>query len=266
MKNLNILITNDDGIEANGINVTAEVMREFGNVTVVAPAGPQSGMSAAISLMKQLRLKKIDESPVTETLGSLKRYSFTGTPTDCAKMGMSLLSQEGIIPDYLVSGLNHGTNSSVAAVYSGTLGAAKEGAIYDVPSIAFSYTEFDHDADLTTPKYFERIIMKMAMEVGVKTGTYWNVNIPGLPIKDVKGIMVTIQGRGRWIREFDFISEENDETIFTMLGDFIDLSGFGPENDHIANINGYVSLTPLKIDSTDYQEVDRLNEILSHKR
>jgi len=260
MKNINILITNDDGIEANGINVTAEVMREFGNVTVVAPAGPQSGMSAAISIMRQLRLKKIDESPATETLGSIRRFSFTGTPADCAKMGMNIFIADGLMPDYLVSGVNHGTNASIAAIYSGTLGAAKEGAIYDVPSIAFSFTEYDPMADLTTVRHFERIIMKRALEIGIKKGTYWNVNIPALPIDQMKGIMVTIQGRGRWIREFDHLTDEGEDKIYTMLGDFIDLSGKSPLDDHIANINGYISITPQKVDTTDYEEFDRITE------
>ena len=123
-----ILITNDDGIEADGIHVLASIMRRYGNVTVVAPLHAQSGKSAALSLDTKLYLKQIKNEP------GYREYTFNGTPVDCIKIGINECWPEGRLPDLVVSGINHGANCSVASLYSGTLGACIEGTVYGIPS------------------------------------------------------------------------------------------------------------------------------------
>ena len=133
-----ILVVNDDGFRAKGLQVLTQMLREFGNVTVVAPYEAQSGKSASLTLDRPLVIDKIVNEPATEELGSLRIYTLTGTPVDCAKMGINGFKLEGHMPDLLVSGINHGSNASSASLYSGTLGAATEGTLYGIPSIGLS--------------------------------------------------------------------------------------------------------------------------------
>ena len=262
MKLIEILVTNDDGLDAKGVKEVAALMRTYGNVTVVAPSEPQSGKSAAISLENTLRLNLVESVSASEGRGSLRIYSFTGTPVDCVKMGVNLFINEGRMPDLLVSGINHGSNASVASVYSGTLGAAAEGAIYDIPSIGLSLCSHNPAPDFTGVIHYSRIIMDNLLKTGISRGIYLNVNFPNLPLEEIKGIKIAHQGHGRWIREFDKRTDPRGREYYWIIGRFLNLDD-AQDADHNLIDDGYVSIVPHRVDNTDYQEIERLRDLWS---
>lgn len=254
---LEILITNDDGYLAKGINVIAEFMKQWGNVTVVAPKTPQSGKSGSITLAVPLYLEEIRKEE------NLRIFTLTGTPVDCVKMGVRILRNEGRTVDLLVSGINHGSNTSAASVYSGTLGAATEGALYDIPSIGFSINTHDPDPDFEGVLRYAGIILDKYFETGLSRGTFLNVNVPDIPADEIKGIRIARQGAGRWVREFEAVTEADGSEHFAMMGMFEDMepsyvSGGYIQGDHRLMQDGYVSVVPHRIDTTDYLEAERL--------
>lgn len=250
-----ILITNDDSISAKGINFLARMMMQYGDVTVVAPAEPQSGKSAALSLATPQYLKKIHEEE------GLKIYSFEGTPVDCIKLAMNVFfSKEH--PDLIMSGINHGPNFSVASLYSGTLGACIEGTLYEVPSIGFSINTHKDDPDFSSVEHFGKIILDKFFQEPHDSGTYLNVNFPNIPAEEVKGIKMARRGRGRWIKEYEIRQDEEGGEYYFMKGEFEDLENEPQFGDHTLNVLGkYVTIVPHKIDTTDYQEVERLKNV-----
>ena len=153
-----ILITNDDGITAPGLRNLVEVMKTIGEVVVVAPDSPQSGMGHAITINKPLRLDKVS------VFSGVDSYQCSGTPADCVKLAVNRVLHRK--PDILVSGINHGSNSSINVIYSGTMSAAVEGAIEGIPSIGFSLCDFNIDADFTVAKHYAKIIVKRILKIG----------------------------------------------------------------------------------------------------
>ena len=232
MKLREILVINDDGIDSKGIKVLSEFMRKYGNVTVVAPKYPQSGKSASLTLDNPLILKKYSSSPATESLGEIHYYSLSGTPADCAKMAINIHLNSGIKTDLLVSGINHGTNCSIASVYSGTLGAAAEATIYGIPALGLSLDDHSEDANFESTLHYE----------------------------DIKGIKFAKQGRGQWIKEFDEYKDPKGHQFFWMGGHFNNLTN-DQDADHIALHSGYVTIVPHKVDNTDYEEIERLKSL-----
>ena len=190
---MRILITNDDGYQSKGIQVLANIMKKYGEVTVIAPKTHQSGMSMAVSLgFKQIAHKD---------LGNGWHY-VDATPASCVKFGLNTMFLNQF-PDVVVSGINHGSNASTASCYSGTLGAAAEAALNGIPAIGVSLDDFHVDADFSAiEKYFGDIFEKLMSERTGKFGVYYNVNFPSIPANDIKGVRVGYQGKGRWIREF----------------------------------------------------------------
>lgn len=259
-KRLEILVTNDDGVTAKGINVIAGYMRKWGNVTVVAPASPQSGKSGSISIGSPVRLSKISETE------GFRIFSLSGSPVDCVKMGIRILRNEGRNADLLISGINHGSNTSAASVYSGTLGAATEGCLYDIPSIGLSLNTHDENPDFDAAlKYSDKIIEKY-FDNGLPRGTYLNVNIPAVPETEIKGIRIAHQGAGRWVREFEAVMEPDGRESFVMKGMFEDMeqsyeSGMNLQGDHRLLQDNYVTIVPHKIDTTNYDEARRLIDL-----
>ncbi len=246
-----ILITNDDGFNAKGINILAELMMEYGNVTVVAPTYMQSGKSAALSLQTPLYLK---EEVVKE---GLKIYSFGGTPVDCVKMGINKFFQDRY-PDLLVSGINHGSNASVASLYSGTLGGCIEGTIYGIPSIGFSIDSHSESPDFEVVIHYGRIILDKFLAHKPSPYVYLNVNFPNLPKEEIKGIKMARRGYGKWIKEYTIQKDENDNEYYWMSGIFENLEKEEELGDHLLNKSGYITIVPHKIDTTDYEEIERL--------
>jgi len=257
-----ILVVNDDGFRAKGIQVLAQMLREFGNVTVVAPYEAQSGKSASLTLDRPLMLEKPVNEPATEELGSLRVYTLTGSPVDCAKLGINGFKKEGHMPDLLVSGINHGSNASAASIYSGTLGATTEGTLYGIPSIGFSINTHDEDPDFTAVLFYGRRFVSRVLEDGLRQDVFLNINFPNLPLEQIRGIRAARQGRGRWINEFDHRVTQRGKHYFWMVGEFEDEEPVGdPDADHHVLDAGFISVVPHRIDTTDYEEVERLREL-----
>lgn len=250
MKKPTILISNDDGIHAPGILALIEVAREFGEVWVVAPDSPQSGMGHAISVAETLRIQK--ETLFDDVVG----YACSGTPADCVKLATGVLMKKQ--PDLILSGINHGANSSVSTIYSGTLSAAREGAIQGIASIGFSHTAFSHSSDMSACKVIVRKLIEVALKGPLAAGHYLNVNIPALPIEKIKGIRVTRQAVGRWIEEFDERMDPFGRPYYWLKGRF-ELLDKGTDTDEYALHEGYVSVTPLEFDMTDHHNLPMLN-------
>lgn len=269
MADREILLTNDDGFFAPGINALALLLREYGNVTMVAPADVSSGASASFSMDRILRLRKLEEEgPCIEKgvrLGSIRKFSFTGTPVDCAKMGVNLYREEGRMPDFLASGINHGSNASAAAIYSGTLGATREGTIYGIPSVGFSIDSHDLSTDLSAVTEYSRKVLDKVFEYGITPGTFLNVNFPALPKERIRGFRFATQGLGRWEKEFERRTDPRGRVYYWIVGTFVDMDqeagecfGEGSCGDHKLVEKGWISVCPMKIDATDYDEIGRL--------
>ena len=251
---MDILITNDDSINAKGIRFLARMMMKYGDVTVVAPAEPQSGKSAALSLATPQYLKKVHEED------GLRMYSFEGTPVDCVKLAMNVFFRDSR-PDLLMSGINHGPNFSVASLYSGTLGACIEGTLYGIPSIGFSINTHSSDPDLCCVEHFGHIILEKFLQEPHSKDVYLNINFPNLPTEEVKGIRMARRGLGRWVKEYEIQRDEVGGEYYFMKGEFENLETDPEFGDHTLNVLGkYVTIVPHKIDTTDYDEVERLRQ------
>ena len=249
-----ILITNDDGVKSKGIGALTDLMRPYGQVTVVAPFEAQSGMSAALTIGKPLRLTELRNEE------DLKVYACSGTPADCVKMAMNQIFSNKM-PDILVSGINHGSNASIAALYSGTLGAAAEGTVYGIPSIGFSLASHDPNADFSAAVHYAKIIIDKFLELPPAANTYLNVNFPAVKLEHIKGIRFSGQGKGQWIKEFEERKDPYGFNYYWMTGEFYNNE---PENrlaDHNLVAQNYISIVPHKIDTTDYYELKRLEEL-----
>lgn len=251
-----ILVTNDDSVNAEGIKILARLMMKWGNVTVIAPKEVQSGKSMAITMESPLRLSKISEEE------GLVVYSLNGTPVDCVKMAMHRCYLDSK-PDIVVSGINHGSNASVASVYSGTLGAVMEGTIYGVPSIGFSLADHRFNADFSGAEKYIPIIMEKFFELNpLKDGSYLNINFPMLPASEIKGIKLAHQGSGKWIKEFNDRVDPFGREYFWMTGEFINQEDKeDSKGDHVLNHNGYISIVPHKVDNTDYALLEDFKKI-----
>ena len=249
-----ILITNDDGVKSKGIGALTDLMRPYGQVTVVAPFEAQSGMSAALTIGKPLRLTELRSEE------GLKVYACSGTPADCVKMAMNQIFYDKM-PDILVSGINHGSNASIAALYSGTLGAAAEGTVYGIPSIGFSLASHAPNADFSAAVHYAKIIIDKFLKIPPVANTYLNVNFPAVKIEDIKGIKFSEQGKGQWIKEFEERKDPYGFNYYWMTGEFFNNE---PENklaDHNLVAQNFISIVPHKIDTTDYNELKRLEEL-----
>ena len=246
-----ILVTNDDGITAPGVRTLISVMQEIGDVIVVAPDKPQSAMGHAITINNTLYLNKISapDAEVTE-------YSCSGTPVDCVKMAVSeILKQK---PDLCVSGINHGSNSSINVIYSGTMSAAVEAGIEGIPAIGFSLQDFDWNADFEPTRPFVKKIAMQVLENGLPDGVLLNVNFPKLKLEQIRGIKVCRQAKALWIEKFDKRSTPNGKDYYWLTGEFVNQDK-GDDTDEWALDNGYISLVPVQFDLTAHHAIQQLN-------
>lgn len=242
-----ILITNDDGVSAKGLRELTEVMRLFGDVVVVAPDGHRSGMSNAITVDHPIRVTKtVDED-------DYQVYKCTGTPVDCVKLAFNQLLDR--YPDFVVSGINHGSNSSISVVYSGTMGAALEGCIHGIPSIGFSLNDYDHEADFARAKIYVARVFQTVAENGLPPFVCLNVNIPK---GEIKGIHVCRQTTGKWIEEFDKRTDPHKREYYWMAGYFENHEEDVADTDVYSLDNGYVSVVPVNADMTCYQTLEAM--------
>lgn len=246
-----ILVCNDDGITAPGIAATVEVMKKLGKVVVVAPDGPQSGMGHAITINKPLRLERNNQFG-----DEVESYHCSGTPADCVKLAVDKVMHRK--PDLLVSGVNHGSNSSINVIYSGTMSAAVEGGIEGIQSIGFSLLDFSWDADFTASKIYMEQVAKQVLQNGLPSGTLLNVNIPKGEPETIKGIKVCRQARAKWVEEFDQREDPYGRNYFWLTGKFINFDK-GEDTDEWALEHHYVSVVPVQFDLTAHHAISTLN-------
>ncbi|MBD1396984.1 5'/3'-nucleotidase SurE [Pontibacter sp. JH31] len=249
-----ILVSNDDGITAPGIRTLVKVAKSIGEVIVVAPDGPQSGMGHAITIGNTLRL---DKSIAFDDLG-IEAYECSGTPADCVKLAKHHVLKERR-PDLVVSGINHGSNSSISVLYSGTMSAAIEAAIEGLPAIGFSLCDYGHEADFSHTEEFVEVIIRQALQHGIPENTALNVNLPKKSSEPIKGIKVCRQAHAKWQEEFDERLDPRNRRYFWMTGSFVNFDK-GEDTDECALLNNYVSVVPCQYDMTAYHAMARLNE------
>ena len=246
-----ILVTNDDGISAPGLRSLIHIMNSIGEVVVVAPDSPQSGMGQAITINSTLRCTqvKIDNGPQQE-------YSCSGTPADCVKLGVhEILKQK---PDLCVSGINHGSNAAINVIYSGTMSAAIEAGIEGIPAIGFSLLDYAWDADFTTLHPYVEKITKSALQYKIPESTVLNVNFPKRKKGEIRGIKICRQANAYWIEEFDKRKDPMGKEYYWMTGAFINNDN-GEDTDIWALENGYVSVVPTQFDLTAHHQIQNLN-------
>ncbi|GAA3773447.1 MULTISPECIES: 5'/3'-nucleotidase SurE [Corallibacter] len=246
-----ILVTNDDGITAPGIRALISVAKEIGDVVVVAPDSPQSGMGHAITINSTLHLDHvhIDDDSKNE-------YSCSGTPADCVKLAINEILDRK--PDICISGINHGSNSSINVIYSGTMSAAIEAGIEGIPAIGFSLLDYNYNADFTAAKKVAKTVLKNALKHGIPNDIVLNVNIPNISKKDIKGIKVCRQARANWKEEFDKRQTPHGKDYYWLTGKFVNLDK-GKDTDEWALENGYVSVVPVQFDLTAHHSIQQLN-------
>ena len=246
-----ILVTNDDGITAPGIRALIKIMNTIGDVVVVAPDRPQSGMGHAITVDNVLHC-----NPITIDDGPQIEYSCSGTPADCVKMAINeILNRK---PDLCVSGINHGANSSINVIYSGTMSAAVEAGVEGVPAIGFSLLDFNYKADFDQGKQFVKRITLSALKNGIPEATVLNVNIPKLKEEDIKGIKICRQANGYWREDFDKRKSPFGKEYYWLSVEFINKDK-GEDTDIWALENGYISVVPVQFDLTAHHMIQKLN-------
>lgn len=246
-----ILVTNDDGYKAAGLEALVEMVKPFGKVVVVAPEEGHSGMSHAITIKVPLRLKQRKRDD------DVTFYTVNGTPVDCVKLAMSQLFTNRI-PDLVVSGINHGSNSSISIIYSGTMAAAIEGCLYGIPSIGFSLLDYDESPDFSASIRFGRVIVQNVLDKGLSKGCCLNVNIPVLPVKSVKGIRVARQNKGTWREEFEKRTDPRGVDYYWLTGYFLNEEPDATDTDEYWLNQGCISVVPVQVDLTSYTELERL--------
>ena len=245
---MKILVTNDDGIDSAGIAALKKSLSEIAEVTVVAPRQEQSAVGHGITMQIPLRVQEyyID--------GTFFGYAVDGTPADCVKMGMRNIMKED--PDLVVSGINHGSNTAINIIYSGTVSGAREAAIMDVPSISISVTnhrvkDFSYAAEIA------KMLALKINEHGLALGTLLNVNVPDVPEDEIKGILVTKQGKSKWDDIYEKRVDPYGKDYYWLTGSMMEVDK-ELEFDQVAIKNNFIAVTPIHFDLTDYETYDKL--------
>lgn len=245
-----ILVTNDDGIFAPGITFLAKLASQFGRVIVVAPDKPQSGMGHAITINSTLRIQKTNYHNVE------MEFACSGTPVDCVKMAVNHILKKR--PDLVLSGINHGSNSSINVIYSGTMSAAIEGALEGTPSIGFSLCDYAMEADFAQAGKFISKIIEESLKNKMPKGLCLNVNIPKLKEADFKGIKVVRQARANWVERFEERKDPYGRNYYWLTGEFVNFEPESLDTDEWALSNGYISIVPTQADLTAHAHLPEL--------
>ena len=248
-----ILVTNDDGITAPGLRTLVKVMNKIGEVVVVAPDSPQSGMGHAITVDDTLYCRKenIDNGPQTE-------YSTSGTPADCVKLAVNEILKHK--PDLCVSGINHGSNASINVIYSGTMSAAIEAGVEGIPSIGFSMCDYSWNASFELCEKYVEIISREVLKKSSKKSIILNVNFPKMNNgSKYKGVKIARQAKSYWKETFDKRENPNGRKYYWLTGEHINLDK-GKETDQWALKNGYISIVPIMYDMTSYSEIEEIKK------
>jgi 5'-nucleotidase len=251
MKKPLILVVNDDGIFAPGIAALIDVVKNIGEVVVVAPDSPQSAKGHALTIHDPIRLNRDKK-----IFPHIEAYECSGTPVDCVKLAKFLVLKDRKI-DLCVSGINHGANHSVNILYSGTLSAAMEASIEGIPSVGFSLMDFSFDANFEPCKPYVKKICEHALSDNM-TAKLLNVNFPKLPENEIKGIKVCRQADARWAEEFQEGRDPTGRPYYWLTGKFVNLDKDKTDTDVWALQNGYVSVVPSHHDLTQYSSIENL--------
>ena len=246
-----ILVTNDDGVSAPGIMALVEAMAEIGKVIVVAPDKPQSGMGHAITIGDPLRIEKV------HLFDNIEAYQCSGTPVDCVKLAKDKILHRN--PDLCVSGINHGSNSSINVIYSGTMSAAVEASIEGINAIGFSLLDYSFEANFEGAKHYAKILAKSLLEHGLPKGTLLNVNIPAVPLEEVNGMKICRQANAKWEEDYDERVDPRGNKYFWLTGKFVNYD-LGEDTDEWALKRGYVSVVPVQFDLTANHGIEYMNE------
>lgn len=276
---MRILLTNDDGYDAKGLQSLVKVLEKYGELLVVAPKSAQSGMSMAVTMGR----KPIAVKHLGKRGGNQDWWYLDGTPASCVKYGIDNILCPAK-PDLVVSGINHGSNAATAAIYSGTVGAAMEGAVNGIPSLAISLDSFDPDADFSAIEaLLPGLLDRLLPAISGRFGEFYNINFPNLPASGIKGVKAATMGMGHWEKEYEPYDEttfrkknfrprpsdleylaaaEPGEEMVVMVGDFISNEGNAASADHLLLADGWITVTPQNIDNTDSSEHERLCGII----
>jgi 5'-nucleotidase len=250
-----VLITNDDGIKAGGLRALVEMAERYADVVVVAPNQSYSGMSHSITIKIPLYAKLIRERE------GFKLFKVNGTPVDCIKLSVNNLL--GRKPDFVLSGINHGSNSSASIHYSGTMGAAREAALLGIPAIGFSLLDHSYEADFTTAARYCEEIFKYAVKHGMPSGSYWNVNIP--VGNHLNGIKVCRQANGKWVERFIEREDPRNRKYFWLTGYYENLEPQATDTDEYWLGQDYVTVVPCSLDATDHKLLETMDENMFNK-
>lgn len=247
-----ILITNDDGIYAPGIRALIETMSQLGDICVVAPDSPQSGMGHAITINDAIYCNEIQNSKAT-----FGEYSCSGTPVDCVKIAVNEILHRK--PDLCVSGINHGSNSSINVIYSGTMSAAVEAGTLGIPAIGFSLMDFSMEANFNPSKKYVKKITQEVLKNGLPKGVVLNVNIPKLGENEIRGVKVCRQANAHWIGIFDKRTNPLGRDYYWMTGELINMDNSN-DTDEWALKEGYISVVPVQYDLTAHHAIEGLKQ------
>lgn len=247
-----ILVTNDDGITSRGIRLLINLMKELGEVVVVAPDSPQSGMGHAITIGEPLRLVEVD------IFDGIKAYKCSGTPADCVKLARYHVLKDRKV-DLVVSGINHGSNTSISVLYSGTMSAAIEGAIEGAPSIGYSLCDYSTKAEMDHVGEYVQKIARQVLDRGIPKHVALNVNLPPKQNEGIRGIKLCRQANAKWQEQFDERRDPYGQSYFWMTGNF-ENPDRGQDHDEWAIANNYVSVVPCMFDLTAYHAISILND------
>lgn len=247
-----ILISNDDGYNAKGINFLAETVKEYGDVIIVAPDTPRSGASLSLTFDHPITNKLIREEP------GLKIYSCSGTPGECIKMGLANLCPRQ--PDIILGGINHGENSAVNVHYSGTMGIVIEGCLKEIPSIGFSHCSHNLDTDFNIMLPYIKKVVEFVITNGLPKGVCLNVNAPDMT--DYKGMRVCKMGQGIWEKEWEHRTAPRGFDYYWLVGEFKSTDLAEDDTDYIYLRQGYVTVAPIKTDITAYEIFNNLKQNL----
>ncbi|HVZ56554.1 MAG TPA: 5'/3'-nucleotidase SurE [Chitinophagaceae bacterium] len=247
-----ILITNDDGVTAPGIQHLIESVMDLGKIVVVAPDKPQSGMGHAITIGTPLRLHKV------ELTSGVEAYSCTGTPVDCVKLAVDKVLHRK--PDLCLSGINHGANHSINVIYSGTMSAAVEAAIESIPSVGFSLLDYSIEADFTGARKYAREIVERVLQHHPDKHMVLNVNIPAIPEEHIRGIKICRQAYAKYVEDFLERHDPSGKRYYWLTGEFVNFDR-GRDTDVWALTHNYVSVVPVQFDLTHYTLKAKLEKL-----
>lgn len=249
---MRILVTNDDGIDSPGIYALVHALKPLGEIIVVAPDRQQSAVGHALTVSSPLRCTPFHRN------GEMFGYAIDGTPSDCVKFAISTLLPDK--PDIIVSGINHGANTSINVLYSGTVSAATEGMLMGIKSMAVSLLSFSHEADMSVAAHFARLVAEKLPTLDLPEDTILNVNVPTIPMEEIKGIKITRQSTSEWHDHYERRTDPMGHDYFWIKGTYI-TNDDRPDADDVALKDGYVSITPIHYDLTNRKVMKELEGV-----